>query len=174
MGKSCESEIFERICSDFSNIYSKQQLVANQFEQQANYPMAYLAHWAIVEDFAKSLAPLCRRADLENAIKQWSSYLLGEIKTKPKTISIGRFELPKEKSKSIPSEGVLLNVLDKKITPSIFILLDTDGKYRKRRNKIAHFAENVSEEVYVEFKTLLLASAEEVKKWLAFCMGNRA
>lgn len=172
MGKFRDSEIFEKTCSDFSNVYSKQQLVANKFEQQANYPMAYLAYWAIVEDFAKSLAPLCRRADLENAIKQWSSYLLGETKTKPKAISIGRFELSKEKSKSIPSEGVLMNVLDKETTPSIFILLNTDGKYRKRRNKIAHSAENVSKEVYVEFKTILLASAKEIEEWLSSRMEN--
>jgi len=172
MGKFRDSEIFEKICFDFSNVYSKQQLVANKFEQQTNYPMAYLAYWAIMEDFAKSLAPLCLRADLEKAIKQWSSYFLGEIKDKPKAISSGRFELPKEKSKSIPSEDVLLNVLDKETTPSIFILLNTDGKYRKRRNRIAHFAENVSEEVYTEFRTHLLDAAKEIEEWLSSRMKN--
>ena len=166
MNSFCDIEFIKKIGLDFHGAYSEQVNIANKFEHQANYPMAYLAYWMVVEEFAKSLAPLCKRAELKKALQQWTSYLLGEVKVQPKAISTGKFELENRKSEKIPSEALLFNALNKDTTPSIFALLHTGGRYRKRRNRIAHFAENVNEEVYREFKTLILKAIEEIEKWL--------
>jgi hypothetical protein len=165
MNKFRKSEI-ESVGAEFHIKHERRLDLANKFEQQSNFSMAYLAHWSMIEDFAKSLVPLCGRIELEKAILQWSSYLSGEVEHKPKPISPRSFDFPNKKSKMIPSESLLLNVLNKDVSPSLFALLNPEAKYRKRRNEIAHSAEDTSMKVYEEFKKLMLIATNEIESWL--------
>ena len=159
-------ELRKDVETEFIKNRQRQEVIAINFEQQVNYPMAYLAYWTIIEDFVKSLVPLCQRINLKRDVMQWSLYLDENIKKKPKAIKEHSFKLSNKKAKGIPSEDVLLNVLDNAIVPNLFETLNTSKKYRKRRNRIAHFAEDVSQDVYMDFKRILLLSTEEIEEWL--------
>lgn len=131
--------------------------------------MAYLACWAVIEDFAKRLGAIRHHIQLQASLAEWLHYLeAGRAagKKAPKKIPEGNFDLPAEQTKVIPQNQILQSVLPEERAPVFYELLDAEKKYRKRRNKIAHSGEGVSESVYQEFKNKHELAVAEIGAWL--------
>ena len=128
--------------------------------------MAYLALWAVLEDFATRLGPLCQRVQLKAELTNWLAYLDGSRTQAPSKISSGRYDLAKEKTSKIPSDSQLQQVLHLDQAPLYYAVLATKKKYRDKRNAIAHFGEVTSEKVYWDFKTAAINAIAEIEAWL--------
>ena len=155
-----------QIHTKFIELRDKQIISATEYEKNKNYQMAYIAYWAILEDFVKRLGPICMQIALKKELQEWLGYIQNKSLKKPKPITQRTFDIPKEKLNTIPSETLLLHVLIKDDVPNIFKVLNPGEKFRKRRNSIAHSAENISEKTYYEFKTAINNAIHEVDNWL--------
>jgi hypothetical protein len=142
-------------------------------EQSENFGMAYLALWAIMEDFATRLGPVCQRADLKKSLQEWLTFLSEEMLTTPTKISSGKFDLAKEATAKIPPISLLKVLLETEAAPNFYELLDPEKKYRKRRNLIAHSGEGVSKKVHEEFKGKILLALNEIEIWLGAAIKAR-
>jgi hypothetical protein len=135
-------------------------------ERGESFGMAYLAVWAVAEDFAMRLGPVSQRIELMRELKDWQDFLEGRSDKSPPKIPPGKFDFAKEKSKTIPSESSLQAVLPLDVAPKLYVMLAPKGKYRNRRNSIAHSGEPVSKAVYEEFRDLAMTGYAEIESWL--------
>jgi hypothetical protein len=147
----------------------KEKQIALQLvhEESENFGMAYLSLWAIVEDFATRLGPICQRAELKRSLQEWQTFLSGESSVSPRKISSGNFDLASEVTARIPPESLLTIVIAIEVAPSFYELLDSKKKYRKRRNLVAHSGEAASKEVYEDFREKILLALNEIETWLS-------
>lgn len=146
---------------------TEKNALAEVHELAGNYALAYLARWAAVENFAKQLGPSCQRVCLEADLRQWLQYLQSSQASKPpKAIPSRSFELASNQTSTIPQDSLLQLVLPLQKAPTFYLLISSDGKYRTRRNKIAHSGNAVSEEVYADFKRHADSALDEIDGWL--------
>jgi hypothetical protein len=94
----------DEILTQLRDKRSKQIELQNSHEQSGNYGMAYLALWAIGEDFAKRLGPICQKIELKTALTNWLAYVNGDSLKQPSKISAGKFDLAKSMTERIPRE----------------------------------------------------------------------
>jgi hypothetical protein len=113
-----------------------QELHAEVYENNKQYETAYLARWSILEKFVKTVATEYRRDFLRKSLAGWTDYLDGRLKQKPRKPNtiLESNSLPQEKEFRVClnyfgfDAGVVWN------------LMDSNGRFRKRRNDIAHKA----------------------------------
>lgn len=158
-------------CKQLQNKFAakkeKQSALWLAYEQGKCYGMAYLALWAVVEDFAVHLGPMCLRLQLRRELTAWIEYLDdSSLKASPGKISAGKFDIPKGKTAKIPPDSQLQLILPSEAAPNLYAVLATKKKFRDKRNAIAHSGEDVSERVYEEFKVTCLAAVAEIQAWL--------
>ena len=135
-------------------------------EKSRNFGMAYLAVWFILESFAREVAPLCRCVELKSLLNEWMVFLSEPGKVRPKNISIGKFEVDKKMDK-IPPRDILMILIDFDSAKNFYEIINSDERYRRRRNAIAHSGVGPSEAVYDEFNQKALMSINEIEIWLA-------
>lgn len=135
-------------------------------EQSQSFGLAYLALWAILEDFATRLGPMCQRVELKRSLQEWLAFLNEEILQTPKKIALVKFDFPKEAAVKIPANDLLQVLLKIESAINFYELLDTQARYRKRRNSIAHSGEVISKKVYDEFRDKTLVALNEIEHWL--------
>ena len=145
----------------------KQLALQLAHEESENFGMAYLSLWAIVEDFAVRLGPICQRVTLKRSLDEWLAFLNGHSSVLPRIISTGKFDLASEVTAKIPPENLLTIIIAIEVAPKFYELLDSKKKYRKRRNSIAHTGETVSKEVYEDFKEKVFLALSEIESWLS-------
>jgi len=155
-----------QIHTKFIELRDKQIISATDYENNNNYQMAYIAYWAILEDVVKRLGPICMQIALKKELQEWLGYIQNKNQKKPKPITQRTFDIPKEKLNTIPSETLLQHILSKDDAPNVFKVLNPNERFRKRRNSIAHSAENISEKTYHEFKTAINNAIQEADNWL--------
>lgn len=168
MSKSGSSAHFS-LREAFERKVEGQTQITDGHEGAESWAMAYLARWAVIEDFAKRLGAIRQHIQLQESLAEWLHYLeAGRAagNKAPKKIPQGSFDLPADKTKVIPQNNILHAFLPEVTAPVLYELLDADKKYRKRRNKIAHSGEGVSESVYQEFKTKYELAVTEIEVWL--------
>ena len=136
--------------------------------------MAYLALWAVIEDFAVHLGPFCQRLQLRAELGAWLVYLDDVGSKVPSKITAGKFEIPKEKTAKIPADSQLQLALPLETAPQFYAVLATKKKYRDKRNAIAHSGEDVSVKFYEDFKAVALSAIAEIDAWLSldFAVGQ--
>jgi hypothetical protein len=174
MSNSLTSLEAKELLEKFHEKRSKQVALQDKHEQAGNFGMAYLALWAVVEDFAKHLGPKCQKVDLHTALTSWLAYLDGNGSKQPQKISAGKFEIAKSSSEKIPPDTLLMQVFHKEIAPGFYEVLSTDGKYRKSRNSIAHSGEDVSQKRHDGFKNQVSIAFTEIEAWLVTQIGQDA
>ena len=122
---------------------SKDELIANykeveqlskKYEDIESFESAYLIKWQFIENTVKKIAERKRKEDVINALKLWLDYYEDNNNTKPDNSK--KIDLVIQ-SNSLPNENFLKKCF-KTDMPALYITLNTDHKYRKKRNKIAH------------------------------------
>lgn len=136
-------------------------------EANENYGLAYLAFWAVGEHFAKHLAHVWQRDQLKSELTRWQSFLNDSTSSRPSDILVSSFKLACAVGVVIPSVKILKLALPVEVAPSYYEMIDSERKYRRRRNTIAHSGESVTLVVYEEFKALAIAAHKEIEDWLA-------
>lgn len=140
-----------------SNLSEKANLISN-YEDKGIYELAYLIKWQIVEDTVKDIAIVQRRDNLLKALKLWMDYLEGLELKKPKDIK--NFNLD---SKTLPQVDLIKSFFEGHEIASLVDILDSDKKYRKRRNEISHrFDTYFSEKTYAEYSLKLDEAINEL------------
>ena len=164
----------QRLQEHFSAKNGKQSELWLSYEQSNSYGMAYLALWAVLEDFAVHLGPFCQRLQLRAELGAWLVHLDDLDSKAPPKISTGKFDIAKDKTAKIPAESQLQLALSLEMGPQLYVALATKRKYRDKRNAIAHSGEVVSVKVYEDFKAVALAAIAEIGAWLAFQINVQA
>jgi len=143
-----------------------QMALCAKHEANQNYGLAYLALWAVGENFAKNLGHTWQRVQLKADLGRWLDFLNGSVPTRPGDILASTFRQAASIEVSMPNVKLLKLALPLQFSPQFYEVLDSDKKYRKRRNTVAHSGESVSANTYQEFKVLATAAHEELDVWL--------
>ncbi len=167
MSNAFTPEEWVRLRTDFEDRRDKQLLLMGAHESAGNYGMAYLALWAVLENFAKRLGPVVQRQELKEALSDWLEYLNGNSTNTPKQIGSGKFDIPKNETMNIPAEESLQKLFPLGAGPSFYLATAPKKKYRIRRNDIAHKGEATSSNVYQEFKEVAHKALSEIDAWLS-------
>ena len=131
----------------------KQLLLVDEYENRKQFETAYLALWAILEKFTKTVAREYRREMLRKSLVKWNDYLDGRLEQKPHKPN---FTLD---SHTLPKEGEFHKCLESFGFDSecVWNVMDSQGRFRKRRNEIAHTASRFgSEKKYAEMRQEIL------------------
>lgn len=136
-------------------------------EKSGAYGLAYLALWAILETFAKQLCATHAREELQADLLKWVDFMNSVRVVRPADIATAKYKPDTFLNASIPAQTQLTALLAANQGTAFYLVLDPDQKYRRRRNKIAHSGDGVSEGVYEEFKAQVLAAVAEIEKWIS-------
>ena len=134
------------------------------YEKGSSFEMAFLSLWSILEQIMKLVASVSAKRKLEASLLEWTIYVQNPSSgKKPKEIK--NFQLEYDSSSSIPMISQIEDVIGN--VPKLKELMDSNGKYRRKRNDIAHRAEKLSDKVYLDYKEVTLAALNELKVALA-------
>jgi len=135
--------------------FRDQQLgLAESYEAKQQCETAFIAYWSILENFVKTIASEYRKEVLRQSLNEWNKYLEGKTAKHPKpppTSKLSAFNLPPkpEFHKCLRSFGFNSNQL--------WNVMDSEGECRKKRNRIAHSAEEFSApEKYFDLKAPMI------------------
>lgn len=142
----------------------KMEKQCEEFQKRGSYEMAFMSLWSINEHFLKSLALWIGQKEKYELMISWLSYLDNlddtEVKNieRPKVNKIGDINV--EPSISLPKQ----NFIEKQCPngKTLLKIMDPNGKYRRKRNAIAHSADNLSKELFEEYLPVLITSINEI------------
>lgn len=141
-----------------------QELLAEVYENNKQHETAYLARWAILEKFVKTIAYEYRREMLRKSLAEWTDYLDGKWDKRPDTTpkcALDAVTLPREKEFFSCLSYFGFNAKE------IWALMDSKGRFRIRRNDIAHKAIRFgSKKKYEEMKTHMIKLITVIHKGL--------
>lgn len=166
MTKSLCMDNLQFLQSEFLTKKEAQLALCSKHEANENFGLAYLALWAIGEHFAKHLGHMWQRAQVQSELTSWQNFLAGTLTSRPSDISASSFKLAGFVGVSIPNVKLLKLAMPIDVAPSYYEMLDSEKKYRRRRNMIAHSGESVAFGIYEEFKILAIAAHQELEIWL--------
>ncbi len=136
------------------NIYSKHQ--AQKYEKLKCWSYAYLSRWIVLERGLKSLYDSHNRENIRNGAIEWINYLDGKLEKVPNKIS--NFTL---QTQTIPSYKFICERLG--TCSKIKAAIDSKNKYRPKRNRIAHKAEEFrSEKDYLGYRLAIDAAIKQL------------
>ncbi|GEM02116.1 hypothetical protein SAMN05421839_12125 [Halolactibacillus halophilus] len=148
------SEIYNDL---ITSVAEKESLIFN-YEEKEVYELAYLIKWQIVEDAVKEIGKLQRKENLMIKLNEWIKYLNADSKKQPKIINSFRVDLD-----SIPNEELIKQFFSNGRLPNLYDLLKSKGKYRNRRNDIAHrFSKFRNQSKYKEYSIKVDAAINEL------------
>ncbi|MER0170663.1 MAG: hypothetical protein DU489_08680 [Nitrosomonas sp.] len=137
--------------------------LSTEYEEKQSYEMAFIAIWSILERIMKSIASVEIRKRLRLNIDDWVKYLNDPEKVeKPDEIRNFATEYT---SHAIPHISLIEAAIGD--VPELKELMNTKGKYRKKRNDIAHRADKMSKAVYSDYKMAACAAIDELKRILS-------
>jgi|SaaInlStandDraft_4_1057021.scaffolds.fasta_scaffold34181_2 hypothetical protein len=156
-----------KILESFNRLRTERIGVAENYEETQSYEMAYIALWSILESVLKDITPHAKKTVLLKKVNEWKDYLEGNGNNTPK--KIGSFQCTR--SDKIPPISLVEALLGD--CPIIKEILNTESKsgstkWRDKRNKIAHNAEEFHRfETYQEYKNKLLDGMDEFVRLLS-------
>lgn len=137
--------------------------LSEHYEKSSSYEMSYVALWTILEHIMKPIASIGMRKKLETSLHEWIGHIENPIPgIQPKDIKNFKIEYT---SISIPSVSLIEEAIGD--VPKLKLLMDSNGKYRRKRNNIAHRAEKLSETAYGGYKSAVLDAIAEIKSILS-------
>jgi len=129
------------------SIRSKSQ--SEKYEKTRSWSYAYLTRWIVLEKGLKSLYDNHNKRLIRKGAAEWIDYLDGKILKAPEKIKDFSIQ-----TKIIPSYKFVKDLLG--TCNNIKIAIDSNDRYRSKRNRIAHKAEEFrSERHYMEYKEVL-------------------
>lgn len=149
----------------FIDLRDSQLVRATSFEENAQYEMAYLALWSVVEKSIKSMYPHAQKAKLLECVIAWKLFLEGSTSLKPSEIKKFTYGEPE----NIPSDLSAIEQLFGSM-PKVCEILNTDPKkgstkWRTRRNNIAHDALAFAKQTtFLEYKQKLIEGIREIER----------
>jgi len=145
------------LLADMENLKSKRIQLAEGYENDRNYGLAFIAYWSVVEFVSKQAGEIYLRKNLRDKLQNWLDFLDNKG-DKPS----GKGSLPLIlECKTIPQTEQVESILGE--LPQTKKLLDTRRKFRKKRNSIAHHADSIKElSTYEEYKSAVLSAIEEL------------
>ena len=172
MSKLISSTECEKLLDQFVAKTGKQSELWLAYEKSKSYEMAYLALWAVIEDFAVHLGPHCQRLQLRSELGAWLAHLDDCSANAPAKISAGKFDLPNGRTAKIPPDSQLQLALPTEMAPHFYSALAVKKMYRNKRNAIAHSGETVAAKTYEDFKAVAVAAIAEIEAWLRLDDGR--
>lgn len=147
--------------NDFDERYNDMKVLVNEYENKVSYESAYLIKWQFIEKIVKELAEDVRKNQLLSKLKLWIDYLENENIDKPKEIK--SFSVSPNR---LPEIDMITKYFNKEM-PKLANVLNTESKFRKKRNKIAHnFEPFKKKETYEEYSCMLDEAISELQNEL--------
>ena len=144
----------------FVKLKESKIIEAVKFEKKESYEMAYISLWLVLEQGLKLYASEGMKIQLHSKIKAWDDFLAGDSNKKPK--QIGNFSI-EYTSNSIPQMSLVEKALGR--MPQVSKVMDTKGKWRNRRNRIAHDAADFyNKDKYLEYKHEIFLAIDELSR----------
>ena len=135
-------------------------LTAINYEKNKSYEMAYISLWSIMEKGITLYANEAVKIELYNKIKDWEKYLSGSSNKIPKEIK--SFTL-KYTRNNLPQVSLVEKALGE--MKQVRKVLEPSGKWRTRRNNIAHNALRFyTKDKYMEYKHEMLLAIDELSR----------
>ena len=117
-----------------------------KYEAAQCWSFAYLSRWVVLERGLKELYNLYNKERIRTGALAWLDYLNGKTSKTPDKIKDFSVD-----TRQIPSYKIIEELLG--TSNSIKTAIDSKGKFRRKRNNVAHKAENFrTENTYSEFK----------------------
>ena len=137
--------------------------LAAGYEARGSFEMAYISIWLVLEKGLRIYADEGTKSRLHDKIRNWDKYLEGKTNKKPDPIKSFNTEYT---SRSIPHISIIESVLGK--MNYVRMVMDSNKKWRRRRNSIAHNAEHFgTEKTYKEYKHDLLNAINQLMRHAA-------
>ena len=130
------------------------------YEEKESWAMAYLCNWVVLEKSVKKLYGAYVKSQLLPQILSWKDYLEGGSNKAPEQITNFAVE---------PIYIPRINILEKIIgrTKILNEVLNSKGKWRVKRNAIAHRTEEFARKnTYIQYKTMLNNALDELENKL--------
>ena len=138
----------------------EQEELASDYEEKSSYEMAYLSRWYVLEKILKLLDAERRKKQLYREICEWKEYLENSCSNQPKPITNYLFNL--KEAKTIPDVEKIKDYLDCELR-IIKEIMNTQGRWRRRRNDIAHRAVSFGrKETYEEYRNKIKEGISEI------------
>lgn len=129
------------------NIRSKSQ--SKKYEKTISWSYAYLTRWVVIEKGLKLLYDTHNKKLIREGAAEWIDYLDRKIAKAP--MKIKDFSI---QTKHIPSYKFVTDLLG--TCNNIKVAIDSNDKYRSKRNRIAHKAEEFrSERHYIGYREVI-------------------
>jgi len=131
------STLKPEVVKNLIGIRELQLLHVEVYENNKQYETAYLALWSILEKFVKTVAYEYRREMLRSSLAEWTDYLDGKQEKRPESAPkciLDAITLPKKNE-----FFACLNYFGF-IAEKVWAVMDSQGRFRLRRNDIAHNA----------------------------------
>jgi len=162
--------MYTKFMAQFLEHREKQELITSRFEESFSLEMAYIANWSTLEFAMKEIASIATENNLRLQIKSWMSYLNKEISTCPKDIKSFAIRYASDR---IPNMSLIEQELGH--MQALSEVMDTNKKYRKKRNNIAHHAEPfIKIDKYWDYKAVINNALDELQKTIAEKTSVRA
>ena len=149
--------------TQFLDHREKQKSAASGFEQSGSLEMAYIASWSTLEFAMKEVASVATRNKLRLQLMSWMSYLDKITSDRPAEIKSFAIQYTSDR---IPNMSLVEQELGQ--LPALSEVMDTNKKYRKKRNNIAHHAEPfIKVDKYQDYKAAITDALSELQDAIA-------
>lgn len=130
--------------------FCKKQLdISDEYQRLKSFEMAYIAKWVICEHIVKEVYVIHNDFEKLELLKLWVKFMeesqISKDLQKPKRLDTDSII---SKKNNLPAYKEIVSIFHD--SRSVRLLLDPEGKYRSKRNNIAHKAEKLSEELYTQ------------------------
>lgn len=137
---------FERIRDEIKEQNTRSKSQVEKYENNKCWSYAYLSRWVVLERGLKSLYDSYNKQRIRDGALEWIDYLDGKKEKVPNKIKDFSVQ-----TRNIPQYSFVMELLGK--CNCVKDALDSNGKYRPKRNRIAHKAEEFrSEKDYFIYK----------------------
>ncbi len=138
----------KQLISDLLKLKEEQDNRSERFEAEESFEMAYLARWHILEIAVRKIILKKKQDEIISLMKDWVDYTEERRPSRPQNTKIGT--VPLQASKYLPHyEQVILKEFGK--YGALCEAMKTGGKYRNKRNRIAHSADRLSRQNYYKY-----------------------
>jgi hypothetical protein len=149
----------KNILEELIKLEKEHLVLSASYEENESYEMSFVALWTVLEHIMKPIASIGMQKELQSKLHEWSKHLEHpEVGRKPKEIRSFNTEYI---STSIPSVSLIEVAIGE--VPKLKKLMDSNGKYRKKRNNIAHRAEKLSQKTFTDYKMTVQDAIIELK-----------
>ncbi|EIV1738042.1 hypothetical protein L7E62_004686 [Vibrio parahaemolyticus] len=151
--------MYTKIIEELTKLEHEHFALSDSYESNGSYEMSYMALWTILEHILKPIASEGMKKKLQRSLHEWIDHLESPVSgKKPKDIKSFKTEYS---STSIPPISLIEEAIGD--VPKLKVLMDSNGKYRKKRNSIAHRAEKLSKSIYSDYKSTVILALEELR-----------